>query len=278
MGLRFNPPPDWPLPPGFVPPVDWQPDPGWPPVPPGWSLWVADDAVPDAGLPPAPPVAYPASPYQAYGQGAAPANPRFNGFAIAGFVLGILGGVVLSIIFSIIGLVQIRDRHQRGKGLAIAGLALSGVWVVVIAIIIAVAVATQAGRSASGAVTRSGRVSIFSLRVGDCFQNPAEGHSTLTVTEVTATPCTTPHNAQVFAQFKSTDATYPGQQAMIVESSRGCQARVSTSLDKSKLTSTMSLHFLFPESAAWTSGQRSIACVVVDPTADLTSSLLAGGS
>jgi hypothetical protein len=37
---RFNPPPNWPLPKGFVPPAGWQPDPAWGPEPQGWPLWL----------------------------------------------------------------------------------------------------------------------------------------------------------------------------------------------------------------------------------------------
>lgn len=41
----FNPPPGWPKPPeGWVPPKGWTPDPTWPPAPPGWQLWINDDA------------------------------------------------------------------------------------------------------------------------------------------------------------------------------------------------------------------------------------------
>jgi hypothetical protein len=40
---RFNPPPNWPLPPeGWRPPPGWKPDPAWPPAPPGWELWIDD--------------------------------------------------------------------------------------------------------------------------------------------------------------------------------------------------------------------------------------------
>lgn len=46
-GLIFNPPPAWPKPPaGWVPPKGWTPDPKWPPAPPGWQLWIGDDAPP----------------------------------------------------------------------------------------------------------------------------------------------------------------------------------------------------------------------------------------
>jgi hypothetical protein len=274
MGLRFNPPPGWPLPVGFVPPAGWQPDPSWPPVPPQWQLWVGDDTMPGSGWPVAPPVTYP---YQLYGQATVPTNPRFNGFAIAGFVLGLLGGVLLSVIFSIIGLVQIPRRRQRGKGLAVAGLVLSGVWVVVIVVIIVVAVASQAHRSTAGTITGSGQVDIFSLRVGDCFQNPPPGQAMLGMAQVTAVRCTTPHNAQVFAQFNATDATYPGRQALVLEARHACRAREAASLDKSKITSTMALHVLFPLPRAWTTGRRLLSCLVVDSTKDLTSSLLSAG-
>lgn len=41
MAKRFNPPPNWPVPPeGWQPQPGWTPDPSWPAPPPGWQLWV----------------------------------------------------------------------------------------------------------------------------------------------------------------------------------------------------------------------------------------------
>jgi hypothetical protein len=154
---------------------------------------------------------------------------------------------------------------------------LSGVWVVVVAIVIAVTVASQARRSAAGTVSRSGQVDVFSLQVGDCFQNPPAIQTALGVTSVTAVPCTTPHNAQIFAQLNATDPAYPGSQALLDETAHGCQAREAASLDKSKITNTMTLHFLFPEPDSWTNGRRTLTCFVLDSTQDLTSSLLSTG-
>ncbi|HEX9032524.1 MAG TPA: DUF4190 domain-containing protein [Streptosporangiaceae bacterium] len=291
MALRFNPPPGWPLPAGFMPPQEWQPDPSWPPVPPEWQLWIDDgtfggayQGVPGMTAPLGPQGgSYPPSPgfqpYQAYSQGGPPTSGGTNGFAIAGFVLGIISAVLLSVIFSIVALVQIRNRPmQRGKGLAIAGLVLSGIWTLVIVVVIAVAASSQAHRSANGTITNTGKVSIFSLQVGDCFQNPPESKAILHLSDVTAVPCTTPHDAQVFAQFNATDANFPGTQALVREATRGCRSRISASLDKSKLTSTMSLHFLFPQAQSWADGRRALTCLVVDSTKDLTTSLLAPGA
>ncbi|MGE5133117.1 MAG: DUF4190 domain-containing protein [Gemmatimonadota bacterium] len=309
MGLRFNPPPGWPAPPeGFSPPPGWQPDPSWPPPPPGWQLWVDDDAAPAepaAGAWPGPaapqppamsPQAAPASAgetvvrpipgypppgqppgYSPYPGPGAPPRAGTNGLAVASFILGLLGlaglGAVLGIIFGIIALSQLRRRPQRGRGLAITGLVLSGLWLLAIAGLIAAAIVVSPSRSASGQITKGGQVSIFSLRVGDCFQNPAGGGE-LQVLTVTAVPCTTAHNAQTFAEFTPAGSSYPGRAALIRQASQGCQSRVSGNLDKTKITSTMTLRYIFPEPQTWADGHRAIICLVADSRTDLTGSLL----
>ena len=46
-------------------------------------------------------------------------------------------------IFAIVALFQIRDRHQRGRGLAIAALVISAAWIAIIASLIAYGVSAQ---------------------------------------------------------------------------------------------------------------------------------------
>ena len=205
MGLRFNPPPGWPpAPEGFTPIPGWQPDPSWPPPPAGWQLWVSEDQPPaglsqaaDPGQEAAPPL--PASNLgRPYGSAGTPyatpydvasqpprAGPT-SGWAIASFVLGLLSMVVLSAIFALIALKKIKRLGLRGRGLAIAGLALSGFWVLVLVVAIVAANLGKATRSATtGVITHRGHMNAFSLRVGDCFDNPAGAH---TVDMVTAIP------------------------------------------------------------------------------------------
>ena len=51
-----------------------------------------------------------------------------NGMAIAGFVLSLLGCTTfLGLVFSIIGLTQAPRYNNNGKGLAIAGIVISGI-------------------------------------------------------------------------------------------------------------------------------------------------------
>jgi uncharacterized protein DUF4190 len=350
VGLRFNPPPNWPPPPpGFVPPPRWQPDPDWPPAPPGWQLWVPDDSAagrPDgfaAGprVPPRPPEfagqagpgtggtapAWPADeppgagdfptgdfPTGNFRSGARrfPAAPRefpgepppldapdgpTNGFAVASFVLGLLGfGILLSYIFGAVALRQIRDRQQRGKGLAIAGLILSGLWTLLLAAVVFLnatttppkrPVAASTPRSSSSpaatpASTASGgggsggpqTANVFSLRTGECFQNPPANQTLLGITYVTVTPCTKPHNAQVFVEFNVTGTSYPPATVLKREADVGCHSRIPRTLLKSKITNTMTLHYLYPLASAWAGGHRTITCLIVDAKPDLRSSVL----
>jgi hypothetical protein len=275
LAYRLNPPPGWPpVPDGFVPPQNWQPDPSWPPAPPGWQLWVPDGPQAPSALPAAPPYApgpYAPGPYATWEQ----PKQGTNGFAIAAFVLGLLGGVVLSVIFGVVALNKLRRRPQRGKGLAIAGLVLSAVWVVAIGALVAVSVAGSSQRSASGQITKNGSLNVLSLRTGDCFQNPSGSQpASGSVERVTAVSCGTPHDAQVISQLPVSGSAYPGEAAFHAQAVTGCQASLDSAVDKTRLTATMNLIWIYPESQAWSEGQRSISCVVVDSTADLTSSLL----
>lgn len=54
-----------------------------------------------------------------------------NGFAIAGFILSLFGEIffIIGLIFSIIGLVKSRQMNDSGKGLAIAGIVISSLYV-----------------------------------------------------------------------------------------------------------------------------------------------------
>ncbi len=63
-----------------------------------------------------------------------PAGARTNGLAIASMVLGIVWlwwiGSILALVFGYVALGQIRQRHEGGRGMAIAGIVLGWVGVV----------------------------------------------------------------------------------------------------------------------------------------------------
>lgn len=167
-----------------------------------------------AGYPPAPP-GYP----PVYLPRSAPGT---DGFAIASLILGIVGGFLLSVVFGFVALSRIKRTGQGGRGLAIAGLVLSGLWVAIVAIAVAVAVATSADRSADGMVVGAGSVSAMDLRIGDCITNPAAGSDSREVLSVAAVPCSQPHTGEVYALFDLPSASYPGEAAVFSQAETRC--------------------------------------------------------
>jgi uncharacterized protein DUF4190/putative regulator of septum formation len=287
MGLRFNPAPGWPSPPpGFVPPPDWQPDPAWPPAPPGWQFWVQDDTVPEgfgpvagggqvAGGPPG----------YSWGYVRPPAPGRQNSFAVASFVISFFGftvaGIVVSVVFGILALLRIRERPQRGRGLAIAGLVISCVWFSFFVLVIVLAAASSPQQSeSSGNFPGSGRgsVSVFHLQPGQCFHNPATGRTVPGVTQVSVVPCTVPHDAQVFAVFRARGNAFPGESALRHRAAVGCRSRLAGNVDKTKLRRGMGLRFLFPAEASWGKGQRNVTCFILNTRQQMIYSLVPANS
>jgi heme/copper-type cytochrome/quinol oxidase subunit 2 len=94
--------------------------------------------VPPAPMPPAPQAPAPGG-YQAP-DGTYTAPQKTNGFAIASLVFGIIGGVLLALVFGYIALSQIRRSggRQGGRGLALAGVTLGWVWLGIVIILVAV--------------------------------------------------------------------------------------------------------------------------------------------
>lgn len=127
------------------------------------------------------------------GPSSEPPRGGTNGWAIAAFVLGILGGTILSVIFAIVALFQIMHGRQRGRGLAIAALVISAAWIAIIASLIAY------GLSAQGDNVRA-----IDLKTGDCVKGTAEGELPTWVKRVR---CDRPHYGEVFAVLTAPDAT-----------------------------------------------------------------------
>lgn len=199
--------------------------------------------------------------------------PGTNGFAIAALVLGLLGGILLSVIFSIVALRQIRRTGQGGKGLAIAGLVLSGLWAIGVAAVIAVAVTTSAQRGTSGAITQPGRLSVADIRVGDCLVDWQTG----TATSFTVTACTNPHQGEVY--FETTlaerDGAYPGDEAIDEQAETLCNAAVDSALDVDRAPEDADIVYLRPLARGWAAGDRKVSCLVRTSSA-VTESLRKG--
>lgn len=233
--------PAYPQQPGYPPsgygaaqPTAGYPPPGYGPAGPGY---------PPAGLPPGAQV---------------PRTPGTNGFAIAALILGILGGILLSVIFGFVALNQIRRSGQSGRGMAIAGLVLSGLWTVGIAVAVIIAISTSADRDSTGTIAEGGSVSATAVRVGDCL-NGLDDLSN--ITSLPAVPCAEPHEGEVFDVFDLPSGPYPGDAGLESVVEDECNTRLADFSAAAVADPNVGLYYLGPREVNWDAGDREVVCI-----------------
>ena len=201
------------------------------------------------------PYPQPGYPYGQYGQPPAPyptypTKPSTNGFAIASLILGIIGGVLLSVIFGIIALNQTKGGRQGGRGMAIAGLIISAAWVFVIAVFVIVAI-----------VFDDGSVQATDIKTGDCIaETPADGANVLRLPKVS---CDEPHEGEVYAMIPVSGGTFPGQTAMQSEYEQRCLSALEAYAPNAANDPGINSFLLYPSQETWDRGDRDVACLAI---------------
>jgi len=197
-------------------------------------------------------------------------SARFNVFAVAAFVLSLCGGWVVSVVFGIIALVQIKRSGGRGRAIAVVSLVLSVVGIAGAATAVAVFVSSLPSRDGSGHIDRVATVDVYRLETGDCI---ASFDASRVNDRVDAVPCAQPHHAEVFAVFALPDGAYPGEEKARDLAVAGCAHRVHDPAQP--FTGADSLHtFAFaPSRLSWTLRDRDVVCLAYDPEHVRTSSL-----
>jgi hypothetical protein len=172
------------------------------------------DHQPPASAPVLPPPAQPAP---------ARWNGKTNGFAIASLTMSLFGcALLLSVIFGVIGLRQAtRNGDKRGRRIAIAGLAVCGLWVGGIAVGIIVNLAQGPDRDETGAVRGERSISLAKLRAGDCLPDVISQ----TGAYADVVPCAQPHDSEVVGRFDLPGGAWPGAEQAEDMAQKGCDER-----------------------------------------------------
>ena len=215
-----------------------------PPTPPTWPSAPPPGPDPQPGHGNAPPYAQ------------SPDDRPQSRLAIVAFVLGLLAFILPAVICGLIALRRIKDRNQRGRGFAIAGLVLSALWTLVIAAIIVVALSTDAERDASGRITEAGSLNIFDVRDGDCLNGVEKLEEAMSVDAV---PCSEPHDAQVYAVTQLPGREYPGDDAIARQAEGTCQRGFPAGAGEDA-----EMFFFQPSRQSWdTQDDRAVACMAL---------------
>lgn len=179
-----------------------------------------------------------------------------SGLAIAGFVLSLVGVLVISAVLCLVALNRVKTYNEKGRGLAIAGLVLSGLWIVVGLPLIAYAANRDADRDTSGQVTTAADVAPKKLRVGDCVARIAEGK----LKDVRVQPCSEPNGGRVFAVFELPSGKFPGLAAVQQTAEQGCADRWEAGDEQASTPSD--LWYFYPTMDSWRLADYGVTCLI----------------
>jgi len=106
---------------------------------------------------------------------------------------------------------------------------------------------------------------VFKLHTGDCVNTP-NGQV------VSVLPCSTPHQAEVFATFSLPASAWPGTATVRAQASSGCASQLAGYLNP-QLAISLSQSYVFPDQVAWKAGTRTVICEVQATSGQLTGSV-----
>jgi hypothetical protein len=207
----------------------------------------------------------------------APEQPqKTNGFAIASLIFGIIGGVLLSVIFGFVALSQIKKRNERGRGMAIAGLSISGAWVALICVGVlafslfgANTTSTTGGTVTTAQASTETAVKVETLRVGDCVNGLEEGD----ISKLPAISCSEPHQGEVVGDYKISASSYPGEQAVTDEANDKCNDILLAYSPSTKDDQSIGIFFVYPTVSSWAQGDRQVLCIAEHTSGKKTGSI-----
>ncbi|WP_168221237.1 DUF4190 domain-containing protein [Actinomadura sp. WMMA1423] len=203
-------------------------------------------------------------------------NPeKTNGLAIAALVTGLIPCVSLvGLVLGIISLGQISKKGGKGRGLAIAGIALFCLWIV---LSIAGYALRGGGSSDDGAApkptaTKPKEVDAQKMKLGNCINDnsgatsSAPTNAPVEVESVKIVPCTGPHDGEVTAVFKLKGFVMPPEARLQQLASTGCKLRTQARINRDPAARGIASSYYYPTADSWKSGDRTVTCVAVAAT------------
>ncbi len=124
-------------------------------------------------------------------------------------------------------------------------------------------------------VTEGGTADVFTLRVGDCFDDTTDNATE--VSEVAAVPCADPHDNEVYHEFTLSGDEWPGQDAIDAEAEAQCTPAFDEFVGIAYAESMYEWFPLTPTEAGWDQlGDRVVQCVIYHPSLAKIEGSLAG--
>jgi hypothetical protein len=130
--------------------------------------------------------------------------------------------------------------------MAIAGLVISGVWILIFVGLIVVA-----------AMSPTHSTSALSAKVGDCWADVPTGN---TVKRVNTTSCDRPHSAEVVGVLTMPDGSFPPDSVFKTYKQK-CRDALASYSSTAMDDSNVDLAVMPPSEESWKHGDRDMVCV-----------------
>ncbi|WP_131741120.1 septum formation family protein [Actinomadura roseirufa] len=190
----------------------------------------------------------------------APAGPprarRTNRLAVIALITGLLGLFMIAVGCALAALPRTGRHGDRGRGLAVAGLAAGLAWAVALAAVVAVAVTSADGGGAVPAGVQP------YPKVGQCFDFP----NGRLMTDTRIVPCDRPHEAELILTFDVPDTLWPGSDILVATGRPGCWKRLLERFRTRSPVEGGEVVALLPQRAGWPR-DRAVRCAATAPQA-----------
>lgn len=119
-------------------------------------------------------------------------------------------------------------------------------------------------RNEAGVIIEGGKLDVFEVRVGDCFNLPIdEGRPG--IYSVLGLPCSQPHDNQVFAESDvASGRAFPGEDALYDEAWLECFEFFEDWVEGPYADSSLEIAALTISLQGWEEGERGVTCFVYD--------------
>lgn len=170
-------------------------------------------------------------------------------------VTGAIGLVVLAVGFAVAALVQTGRRGEKGRGLAVAALIVSGVWLAAATVLLVAAVGDEDG---DAAVRGAEGPRASALGEQDCFTDFRQAGARFFAR---AAPCTSSHQGEIVARPVLPILDYPGDRRLAAEGEKACRVQAS-SLYAAGRGDEFTMFVARPDEKEWASGERAVTCLL----------------
>ncbi|MET4583701.1 hypothetical protein ABIE21_003227 [Conyzicola nivalis] len=120
-------------------------------------------------------------------------------------------------------------------------------------------------------IAEAGQQDVFTVALGDCFNNDAAAIDNEEISDLPAVPCAEPHDNEVFLLFDLAGDEFPVDVDQLADD--GCFAQFETFVGMPYETSVLDYFPIQPTVETWAEGDREVICSVFEPEVQTTGTL-----